>query len=92
MGNDFSNSEEEEEFPERFLLVKPCLINLLGGGKSRGQLGAVFPQLALDMLSNTPEEEDNFSRLVNTENLCEVNTPGLFDIHTVALTVIMYII
>lgn len=34
MGNDFSNSEEEEEFPEHFLLVKPCLINLLGGEKS----------------------------------------------------------
>lgn len=68
MGNDFSNSEEEE-FPEHFLLVKPCLINLLGGEKS-GQLGAVFSLFALDMLSNTPEEEQNFSQLVNPENLC----------------------
>lgn len=57
MGNDFSNSEEEgEEFPKHFLLVKLCLINLLGG-ESQGQLGAVFSPFALDMLSNTAEEE-----------------------------------
>lgn len=69
MGNDFSNSEEEEEFPQHFLLVKPCLINLFGE-KSRGQLGAVFSPFALDMLSNTSEEEENFPLFVNPENLC----------------------